>query len=96
MITFKIRFVKITDEDGSGLEFAFDKSYLSFNARRYTQDLLEKAGHIEDLHDEHTIAVNIDGFLRGAGTASCGPDVLEQYVINANKGLKFSFNIIAL
>lgn len=91
-----IRYVKVTDEDGSGLEFAFDKSYLCFNARRYTQDLLEKAGHIEDLHNEHTVSVNIDGFLRGAGTASCGPDVLDRFIINANKGLKFSFNLIVL
>ncbi len=92
----KIRFVKVTDADGSGLEFAFDRNYLSFNARRYTQDLLENAKHIEDLHSENTIAVEIDGFLRAAGTASCGPDVLDPYIINANKGLKFSFNIIAL
>ncbi|MBR4452182.1 MAG: hypothetical protein IKS39_10135 [Clostridia bacterium] len=89
-----VRYVKISNEAGSGLEFAFKKNYFSFNARNYTQDLLEKAGHIEDLHSENTVAVNIDGFLRAAGTASCGPDVLDKYIISAKDGLEYSFTVI--
>ena len=90
----KIRYAKITDDEGTGLEFAFKDKHLIFNARRFTQELLEKAGHIEDLHDEKTVAVNIDGFTRGAGTGSCGPDVLPQFVVDGSNGLEFSFTII--
>lgn len=91
-----IRFVLVTDENGRGLEFAYADNYLAFNARNYTQDLLENAGHIEDLHSEGTTAVNIDGFLRGAGTASCGPDVLDKFIVDGSKGLEFSFKIIPI
>ncbi len=89
-----VRYVKVSSKDGAGLEFAFKKNYFSFNARSFTQDLLEKAGHIEDLHSENTVAVNIDGFLRAAGTASCGPDVLDKYIISAAEGLSYSFTVI--
>ena len=92
----EVRYVNVTDGKGNGLKFAYKDKYLTFNARRFTQDLLEKAGHIEDLHDEKTIAVNIDGFIRAAGTASCGPDVLDKYIIDGSKGLEFSFYIIPL
>ncbi len=91
-----VRFAKLVNSEGAGLEFAFRKNYFSFNARRFTQDLLEQARHIEDLHDENTVAVNIDGFLRAAGTASCGPDVLDKFVISAADGLEYSFTVIPL
>ena len=89
-----VRYVKVTDEEGNGLEFAYKGKYLAFNARRFTQKLLDEAGHIEDLKDEKTIAVNISGFERGAGTASCGPDVLDKFIIDGRNGLEFEFTVI--
>ena len=89
----EVRYVKVTDESGAGLEFAFKKDYISFNARCFSQKLLDEAKHIEDIHSEHTTAVNIDGFLRGAGTASCGPDTLVKYRIDGSKGLEFEFTV---
>ena len=88
-----VRTLKITDDDGDGLLFAFEDKPFCFNARPYTQDLLHKANHREDLISEHTVAVEIDGFLRGAGTASCGPDVLPQYEIDGSSGLTFRFTM---
>ena len=90
----RIRYFDIKDGEGDGLRFAYKDSYLTFNARNYTQKLLDQAGHIEDLHSEKTTAVNIDGFIRAAGTASCGPDVLDQFIIDGRKGLEFSFTVI--
>ena len=92
----RVRYVKVTDSDGVGLEFAYKDNYFSFNARKFTQKLLDNANHIEDLHNEHTTVVNIDGFTRGAGTQSCGPDVLDKYLIDGSKGLEFSFSIIPI
>lgn len=86
-----VRYLSVTDDDGDGIKFAFDDNYFNFNARAYSQKLLQNAKHQEDLHDENTIAVNIDGFTRGTGTASCGPDVLPQYVVDGSKELEFSF-----
>lgn len=90
----EIRYVKLADNEGNSLKFAFDEKLLSFNARPYSQKLLDEAGHIEDLHNENTTVVEIDGFVRGAGTESCGPDVLKKYHIDGTKGLEFSFNVI--
>ncbi len=87
------RYVELTDESGVGLCFgALDKPF-SFNVRPFTQKLLSDAKHREDLHDEHTTVLNIDGFVRGAGTSSCGQDTLPQYRISAKNGLSFRFSL---
>jgi len=86
-----VRYLTVTDENGNGLKFAYDDEYFNFNVREFTQKLLQNAKHQEDLHSENTVAVNIDGFTRGTGTASCGPDVLPQFVVDGRKELEFSF-----
>ncbi len=86
-----VRYLKVTDSEGDGIKFAFDENYFNFNARIFTQKLLQNAKHQEDLHDEKTVCVNIDGFTRGTGTASCGPDILPQFEVDGSKGLEFSF-----
>ncbi len=87
----QVRYLSVTDDNGAGIKFAFDDDYFCFNARPYTQKLLQNAKHREDLHSENTVVVNIDGFMRGTGTASCGPDVLEQFELDGSKGLEFGF-----
>lgn len=86
------RYLKVSDEKGNGLKFMYDDNYFIFNARKFTQKSLNDAKHQEDLKDENTTVVNIDGFIRGTGTASCGPDTLEQFDIDASKGLEFKFS----
>ena len=87
----KVRYLAVTDNDGDGIKFAFDDEYFNFNARPYSQLLLQNAKHIEDLHDENTVVINIDGFTRGTGTASCGPDILPQFEVDGKDGLEFEF-----
>ena len=87
----KTRYVKLTDGRGAGLRFAALDKHFSFNVRPFTQALLCEAKHREDLHDEHTTVLNIDGFIRGTGTSSCGQDTLPQYRVNAKNGLSFRF-----
>ncbi len=88
------RWMRITDNDGDGLLFCNSKGNFSFSAHHYTQKLLHEAKHQEDLHDENTTVVSIDGYVRGAGTASCGPDALKKYTFSAKNGLKFRFSIL--
>ncbi|MBQ3602598.1 MAG: hypothetical protein IJA02_02015 [Clostridia bacterium] len=90
------RWMKITDADGDGLLFCNSKGNFSFSARHFTQELLQKALHQEDLHDENTTVVSIDGYIRGAGTGSCGPDTLKKYTFSAKNGLKFRFSILPI
>ncbi len=90
----KVRYLNVTDNSGVGIKFAFDDEYFNFNARAYSQKLLQNAKHQEDLHSENTVVVNIDGFTRGSGTASCGPDILPQFEVDGRNGLEFSFYMI--
>lgn len=87
----KVRYLTVTDAEGDGIKFAFDDEYFNFNARKYSQKLLQNAKHQEDLHDEMTVAINIDGFTRGTGTASCGPDILPQFEVDGSEELEFKF-----
>ncbi|MCR5150414.1 MAG: hypothetical protein K6B52_04215 [Clostridiales bacterium] len=89
----KVRYACIKDDDGNGIRFGFVDNYFAFNARPFTQDTLAKAKHNEELKNEGITSFNIDGYLRGCGTASCGPDVLPQYCIDGSKGLRFAFNL---
>lgn len=91
-----VRYLSISDAEGNGIKFSYKNNYFNFNVRNYTQALLQKAKHQEDLHDEHTVAVNIDGFTRGTGTASCGPDILKQFEVDGSKGLEFEFTMSPL
>ncbi len=90
----QVRYLTVTDNDGDGIRFAYDDEYFNFNVREFSQKLLQNAAHQEDLHDENTVVVNIDGFTRGTGTNSCGPDILPQFEIDGSKGLEFSFYMI--
>ena len=90
------RWMKITDAEGDGLLFCNSKGNFNFSAHHYTQKLLHEAQHQEDVHDENTTVVCVDGFVRGAGTASCGPDTLKKYCFSAKNGLKFRFSILPI
>ena len=87
----KTRYFSVTDDEGFGIKFAYKENYFNFNARTFTQKLLQNAKHQEDLHNENTVVINIDGFTRGTGTASCGPDILPQFEVDGSKGLEFTF-----
>ena len=87
------RFMELRDASGCGLRFAAGDKPFSFNVRPFTQALLSDAAHREDLVDQHTTVVEIDGFIRGTGTASCGQDTLPQYRVSAKDGLSFRVRI---
>ena len=85
------RFVRLTDSSGSGIEFVCGEQPFTFSARPYKNSTLCKAKHLEDLHDDRLVCLNLDGFLRGTGSAACGPDVLPQYDLQIRDTLQFSF-----
>ena len=90
------RWLKLTDEAGAGWMLFREEKDFTFNAHPYTQKLLQKARHREDLYDEHTTAVSVDGFTRGAGTNSCGPEPWKNFVISARDGLEFEIFFVPL
>jgi len=90
------RYLTIRNADGAGLMFLATEKYFSFSVHNYTQELLQRSQHREDIVDENTTAVCIDGFYRGTGTASCGPLTLDCYCLPEEESLEFSFKLIPL
>ena len=90
----KTRYVSFTDEEGKGISIVNCKKYFSFSAHNYTEETICNSKHIEDIKNDGVVSVNINGFIRGTGTNSCGPDTLSPYKIDFKKELEFSFYIV--
>ncbi len=86
-------YLKLMSDKGEEVLITSDRRF-SFNVHNYTQETLFNANHREDLKDEKTTFVTIDGYTRGTGTGSCGPKTLPEYCIDASKELTFNFVIV--
>ena len=87
----EVRWLRLTDEAGRGIRIANASRHLSFCAHEYSQESLLAAKHQEDLRDEGAVFLSVDGFMRGTGSSSCGPDTLDEYKLDLTGGLEFSF-----
>ncbi len=90
------RYLSVKNDNGAGLMFLATENFFSFNIHNYTQELLQKARHREDIINENTTAICIDGYYRGTGTASCGPLTLDCYCLPEEENLSYAFRIIPL
>jgi beta-galactosidase len=81
----------ISNEQGMGLKFTAASEF-SFNAAHYTPEDLTSAGHPYELNKRKETIVNIDYKMSGAGSGSCGPQLLEKYRLNERE-LEFSLRI---
>lgn len=90
----EVRWAKITDKNGKGLMFIADGKAFNFNCIDTTLDNVEESNHIEDLIVKEANTVSIDGFMRGLGSNSCGPDALDRYKLKLNKKNKFQYSFI--
>ncbi len=88
------RWFKLTDAEGKGIKISAAEAPLSFSVHNYSERSLRKSRHIEDLKNEKLVSVNIDGYMRGTGTNSCGQDVLKKYRIDFKDELEFSFFLL--
>ncbi len=88
------RYVSFKNDEGKGIMIHCRKDFFSFSAHNYSNKTLRKAKHLEDIKDDSLVCLNIDGFMRGTGTNSCGPNTLKEYRIEFKNELYFSFYII--
>ena len=89
----EMRYAAIKTENGEEIRFnAVDKIF-NFNANHFTLNQLVASAHIEDIPDTATTFAAIDGFVRGTGSASCGPATARQDTIpfGIGKPLAFTF-----
>jgi beta-galactosidase len=56
-----------------------------FNVSHFTAEDLYAARHTSDLKPRRETIVYLDAAHRGLGTASCGPEVLEEYQLRARR-----------
>ena len=84
------KYIKLTDSEGVGIAF-YGLPKFSFSVHNYTQSALVKAQHREDLKDQRTTFLSIDGFHRGSGSNSCGPDTLNKYRFIFDDKISFKF-----
>ena len=87
------RFVRLTDDNGCGVQVHCETTPLTFSARPYKNKTLQKAMHREDLRDDRLVCLNVDGFVRGTGSNSCGPDVLAKDNLLLKDSLRFEFSL---
>lgn len=88
-------YLKLKNENGDEILIYSDKKF-TFNVHNYSQTALYNAEHREDLKDESTTFVTLDGFTCGTGTGSCGPNTLPEYEVDATKELDFNFVIVPI
>ncbi len=85
-----VKYLKLSDETGNTFT-VYGVPKFSFSAHNYTQKAIHKAKHQEEIEFSDTTFVCIDGFMRGTGTNTCGPDTLDKYTVKTDKSLTFKF-----
>jgi len=76
-----VRWFEVTNSAGNGLRFAMGKpAQVSVTPNRDAE--LADATHDVEVKACGNTVVHIDAAHRGVGTASCGPDTLDKYIIN--------------
>lgn len=88
-----VRYVKLTKDDGKGLQIIHCGNYFNFRVKHYALNDILGAKHIEDVPRKDTTCVYIDGAYRGAGSQSCGQQPLDGHRPNLKKPIKYSFII---
>jgi beta-galactosidase len=83
-----VRWFELTGNDGKGLRIDLDKP-LQVSATPYRANDLADTTHNIDMTPSGNVVVNIDAAHRGVGTASCGPDTLDKYLVG---GGTYTFN----
>ncbi len=89
-----VKYIEFKNDSENSLKIFADDT-LTFSAHDYTQENLTKALHREDIEIIDSTAISLDGFVRGTGSSSCGPETLKQYTVDEDKKLTFSFTITA-
>lgn len=89
-----VKWLKISDNSGNSLRF-FAEERFAFNIHDYTQKNLVEAKHREDIVTVPSSVLTVDGYVRGSGTNSCGPETLPEYRIDEDSMLIYEFTVVA-
>ena len=87
----EVRWFAVTDKAGNGL-FVSGKEHLNFSVYNYSDKELTKAERMNQITPATYWTVNIDCRQAPLGTATCGPGVLDKYLIK-NDIYKYTFRL---
>ncbi|MBQ6065807.1 MAG: hypothetical protein IJK89_03215 [Clostridia bacterium] len=90
-----VKWIELSDHDNNLLRIYADDT-LAFSVHHFTQKMIDKAQHQEDIKKADTTFLTLDGYVRGIGSSSCGPDTRAEYRLNALEGYSFGFTVIPL
>ena len=79
-----VRWLSLTDRRGNGL-LVRGQDLLQCNATRFKPHDFDDWYHTYDVVARDAVFLHIDCKQRGLGTASCGPDTLDKYLIPAGR-----------
>lgn len=82
-----VRWASVTNVEGVGF-FISSKKNFNLSAYPFADSDIDKARHLNELNKADFITLNTDLEQAGLGTATCGPGVLEQYVLS-KKAFRF-------
>lgn len=82
-----VRWGVLKTSGNTALLFSSDKTF-NFSCYPYIDASIEAAKHINELHKADLVTLNLDYRVAGLGSATCGPGVLDQYVV---KGVPVQF-----
>ena len=77
-----VRWFELTGGDGAGLRIDLSKPLQVSATPNRATELADKSHNI-DVLPSGNVVVHIDAAHRGLGTASCGPDTLDKYIVGA-------------
>jgi beta-galactosidase len=80
----EVRWLELRDRAGRGLRLGFDQPRQA-SALHVRDAEVAAATHDSDVVACAETVVHLDAAHRGVGTASCGPDTLEQYLVRPGR-----------
>lgn len=86
-----VRWAALTDSFGTGIILSGADPF-AVTVSRFSAKKLMEARHTSDLIQDSFITLNVDAAERGLGNASCGPEVLDKYKLNA-RPIRFSLTL---
>jgi beta-galactosidase len=90
-----VRWVELENAKQTAIRFSAVNRLLGCSASHFTAADLFAARHTIDLEPRQETILHLDYAQRGLGTASCGPDTLDEYLIKPGK-YKFMYNFTCI
>lgn len=76
------KWMSLSEGKGQGLLFIGAPEF-DFSVQKYDRKNIDEARHTHELKKQDSLTVHVDYKQHGLGSASCGPDVLKKYQLNA-------------